>query len=86
MNRKMLPLIMMLTAGAITSITTYIRNYTILEKLVALLLTLVIFYGLGRFIEVMLNGFEKHNEELRLAQEAALAEQEQAALAQEETK
>jgi len=34
----------------------------------------------------MLEGFEKHNEELRMAQEAAIAEQEQAALAQEETK
>ncbi len=86
MNRKMLPLTMMLLAGAITSIATYIRNYTILEKLVALLLTFVIFYGLGRFIEVMLDNFEKQNEKIRLAQEAALAEQEQAATTQEEQK
>lgn len=86
MNRKMLPLIMMLTAGAITSIATYIRNYSILEKLVALLLTLIIFYGLGRLIEAMLDSFEKHNEEVRLAQEAALAENQQAVEAKEEQK
>lgn len=79
MNRKMLPLIMMLVAGAIVSIATYIRNYTILEKLFALLVTLLVFYGLGRFVEYMLDSFEKQNEKVRLAQEAAALEQEQAA-------
>lgn len=77
MNRKMLPLIMMLVAGAITSIATYVKNYTILEKLFALLLTFLIFYGMGCILEYMLNSFEKHNEEVRLAMEAAQQEQEQ---------
>ncbi len=77
MNRKMLPLIMMLAAGAITSIATYIRNYTILEKLIALLITLLVFYGIGRFIEYMLDSFEKQNEKVRLAKEAAELESEQ---------
>lgn len=86
MNRKMLPLIMMLVAGAITSIATYIRNYTMLEKLVALFVTLLIFYGLGCFIEYMLNSFEKQNEKVRLAQEAAAAEQEQDVSTKEEQK
>ncbi|MBQ9141589.1 MAG: hypothetical protein IJX63_07325 [Lachnospiraceae bacterium] len=86
MNRKMLPLIMMLVAGAITSIATYIRNFTMLEKLVALLVTLLIFYGLGFFLEHMLDSFEKQNEEVRLAQEAAAAEQEQEAQVNEEQK
>ena len=73
MNRKMLPLIMMLVAGSITSIATFIRNDTILEKLIALLITLLVFYGLGRFIENMLDSFERHNEKVRLEQEKAVA-------------
>lgn len=77
MNRKMLPLIMMLAAGAVTSIVTYIRNYTILEKLIVLLITLLVFYGIGRFMEYMLDSFEKQNEKVRLASEAAALESEQ---------
>lgn len=77
MNRKMLPLIMMLAAGAVTSIVTYIRNYTILEKLIVLLITLLVFYGIGRFMEYMLDSFEKQNEKVRLASEEAALESEQ---------
>ncbi len=86
MNRKMLPLIMMLVAGTITSIATFIRNYTIVEKLFAVLMTLLIFYGLGRLIEYMLDSFEKQNEKVRLEQEAAALEQEQATQQTEEQK
>ena len=81
MNRKLLPVIMMLVAGVITCISTYIRNYTILEKLVALLVTLLVFYGLGCLVQSILNHFDKQNEQRRLEEEAIAAEQE--GLAQE---
>lgn len=87
MNRKLVPVILMLVAGAITSIATYIRNYTILEKLVALLITLLVFYGMGCFIEYVLDTFEKQNEQVRLAKEAAeLEAQQQAEQAEVEQK
>ena len=85
MNRKMLPVVFMLVAGAITCIATYVRNYTILEKLVALLITFLLFYGIGCIVKNTLDYFDKQNEQLRLAQEAAALEQEQAAQTQSET-
>lgn len=79
MNRKMLPVVFMLVAGAITCIATYVRNYTILEKLVALLLTLLLFYGVGCILKNALDYFDKQNEQQRLEEEAAALEQEQEA-------
>ena len=66
----------MLVAGAITCIATYIRNDTILEKLVALLVTFLIFFAIGRFLEAILDSFDKQNEKVRQEQEAAAREQE----------
>jgi hypothetical protein len=38
MNRKMLPVLFMLIAGAITCVATWIHGYSVLEKLVILTL------------------------------------------------
>lgn len=70
MNRKNIPLILMLVAGAVTCIITYIQEYSIVDKLVSLLLVLVIFYALGSILTSTLNRFEeqielKCQEELR---------------------
>lgn len=62
MNRKNMPLVLMLTAGAITSVITFIKNYTILNKLIALLITLCVFYFLGSVLKWMLDYFDKQNE------------------------
>ena len=66
MNRRYLPLLLMLVAGAVTSIITFIRNYTILQKLIALLVVLLIFYGLGSLIKWMLNTFDAQNQKAAL--------------------
>lgn len=66
MNRKNMPLILMLVAGAVTSIITFINNYTVLQKLVALLIVLVIFYALGTLLKWMLNTFDAQNEKAAL--------------------
>lgn len=62
MNRRYLPLLLMLVAGAVTSIITFIRNYTILQKLIALLVVLIIFFALGSLIKWMLNTFDAQNQ------------------------
>ena len=78
MNRKLLPVIMMLVAGVITCIATYVRNYTMLEKLVALFITLILFYGLGCLVKGVFDSFDKQNEQKRMEEEAAAKEAEKA--------
>lgn len=67
MKRKSLPLIVMLTAGAITSIVTYFANVTMDRKVIALSVVLVLFYFLGYVLKMMLDKFDKQNEEGELA-------------------
>ena len=71
MKRKNLPLIIMLSAGAITSIATYVKGYELLEKLLMLLVTFVVFYGLGCLLVGTMNHFDKVNHERRLEEEKA---------------
>lgn len=65
MNRKNLPLFLMLTAGAVTCIITFIRSYTMLEKLVSLLVVLIIFALLGNILKWTLDYFDRQNEKKR---------------------
>lgn len=65
MNRKNLPLLLMLTAGAVTCIITFIRKYSMLEKLASLLAVLVLFYLLGSILKWTLDYFERQNEKKR---------------------
>lgn len=62
MNRKSMPLVMMLIAGAVISIITYVRNYSIVGRLTALLVVLVIFYVLGSVLRWVLDTFDRQNE------------------------
>lgn len=62
MNRKTMPLLLMLTAGAVTCVITFVRNFSILDKLLALLITLVIFYILGSVLKWTLDYFDSRNE------------------------
>ena len=66
MNRKNLPLLLMLTAGAVTSIITFIRQYSMLEKLVSLFVVMLIFYVLGSILKWTLDYFDAQNEKRRL--------------------
>lgn len=62
MNRKNMPLILMLIAGAVTCIITFIQNYSVLGKLVSLLIVLLIFYFLGSVLRWTLDYFDRQNE------------------------
>lgn len=66
MKRKYLPLILMLLAGAITAIVTYVKQYTMIQRLSALLAVLLVFYVLGSIFVWLLDTFEKQNEKAAL--------------------
>lgn len=66
MKRKYLPLLLMLTAGAVTCIITFIRRYSLLKKLVSLFVVMLIFFVLGSVLKWTLDYFEEQNEKRRL--------------------
>ena len=82
MKRKNLPLIIMLIAGAVISVITFIKDYELVKKLLLLLITLMVFYGLGSLLVFTMNHFDKVNEQKRLEEEKKAAEE--AKLAEEE--
>lgn len=75
MNRKNLPLLLMLTAGAVTCIITFIRQSSVLSKLVSLFCVMLIFYVLGNVFRWMLDFFDAQNEERRKMEEEAVEEE-----------
>ena len=75
MNRKNMPLLLMLIAGACTCIITLVRSYSVLASLVALFAVMLLFYCLGSAIRLLLDRFDRQNEE-KAKQEQAKQEQE----------
>ena len=63
MNRKNMPLLLMLVAGACTCIITLVRSYSVLASLVALFAVMLLFYCLGSAIRLLLDRFDRQNEE-----------------------
>ncbi|HAV01134.1 MAG TPA: hypothetical protein DCW47_08115 [Lachnospiraceae bacterium] len=57
MDTKKIPLTVMLLGAFVTSVVTYINNYTLSEMLVALLISLVVFLILGLIVSGILNKF-----------------------------
>lgn len=73
MKRRLLPLTLMLIAGLVTVIITFIRGYSVIYKLVSLLAVFLIFYFVGSVIVYFLDHFDKVNAD---AAKAAAAENE----------
>lgn len=65
MNRKNIPLLLMLPAGAVTFIITFIQKYAMVEQLAILLAVLVLFYLLGSILVWTLDYFDRQNEKKR---------------------
>ncbi|MBQ3852523.1 MAG: hypothetical protein II760_03980 [Lachnospiraceae bacterium] len=61
MKRKLLPLTMMLCAGLVTAVITFIRGYSIIYKLASLLIVFLVFYAIGSVIVMFLDHFDKVN-------------------------
>lgn len=78
MNRKNMPLILMLTAGACTCIVTMVQAYSVLASLVALFAVMLLFYCLGNGVRLLLDRFDRQNEE-KVKQEQVKQEQEEKA-------
>ena len=66
---KNIPFILMLSAGSITSIMTYIFQYEIKTALLVLLSVLLVFYCFGLLLINVIISFDKKNEEERKAKE-----------------
>lgn len=62
-KRNLFPIILMLTAGAITSIIAYLRDYGLTKMLWMLLGTLIIFYLLGLGVKRILDVFDEQIKE-----------------------
>lgn len=75
MNRKNLPLILMLAAGAVTCVINLIRQYSMLDQLIVLFVVLVVFYILGCVLKWTLDLFDRQNEE-KTPEEGAVVEKE----------
>lgn len=75
MRKQDIPLYLMLVAGAATCIITYVRNYSVVSKLTALLVVLLIFWLLGSVLKWTLEYFEQQNAK-RLKEEGEVIEKE----------
>lgn len=76
MNRKTLPLLLMLTAGAIAIIIAFFKEYTFLGMLFSVLIVMIVFFLLGVWIKSMLNYFDKQNA-IKEQEESEVTKQEQ---------
>lgn len=73
-KRKLIPPIVMLTAGLITSIATFWQRYPVKTALFILLAVLIVFYILGFILMKVLDSFEK--EESAIEDEGEVIEKE----------
>ena len=79
MDRKLktLPIVLMLMAGAVTSIITYILHYEGKTALLILLGVLLLFYVIGYLFQKMIYRFEDEiakEEKMRLEEEGKVVE------------
>lgn len=75
MERKMIPLALMLLAGAICSIVCFVQGYDAFTMLLVLFIVLLVFYIMGCIIKRVMEVFEKENEE-RSKEEGEVIEKE----------
>ena len=65
----------MLIAGACTCIITLVRSYSVLSSLVVLFAVMLLFYCLGSAIRLLLDRFDRQNEEKAKQEQEAKAEE-----------
>lgn len=70
-----MPLLLMLIAGACTCIITLVRSYSVLASLVALFAVMLLFYCLGSAIRLLLDRFDRQNEEKAKQEQETKAEE-----------
>ncbi len=90
METKQIPLIVMLLAGAVASITTKLMHYELETALWILLFVLIVFYIVGCVLKRTIDSFESENaklaeEEESVSDEGEVIEKEASEDALEET-
>lgn len=84
MNRKHLPLIIMLSAGAVTCVINMVRRYPLLSQMLILFGVLVLFYLLGSVLKWTLDYFEQQNSK-KTSEEGEVIEKEAEQGAEQQT-
>ena len=74
MEKKQIPLVVMLTAGAVASITARLMHYDLEATLWIVLLVLIVFYIVGCVLKRTIEKFEAENKEREEA-EAAVSDE-----------
>lgn len=73
MERRYIPLVLMLIGGGIACIFTFVQKFPLTEKLVSLFVVMLVLFLLGSLLVYFLDYFEKTNqkrdEEIRRAEE-----------------
>ncbi|MBO4608725.1 MAG: hypothetical protein J5696_02535 [Lachnospiraceae bacterium] len=72
MKRRLIPLTMMLSAGLVTAVITFIRGASILYKLSSLLIVFLIFYAIGSVIVMFLDHFDKVNSKEEMVEDEVI--------------
>jgi len=75
MDRRKLPLLLMLLAGAMTALIVYFKGMGLLDMLIALLAVMIIFNFIGTVIKNILDSFDKANEK-KVSDEGEVIEKE----------
>lgn len=75
MDRRKLPLLLMLMAGGMTAVVTYFRGFNLMDMLIALLAVMIIFNFIGTLIKMVLDSFDKANEK-KVSDEGEVIEKE----------
>lgn len=63
MNKKMIPIMLMLFAGAMTSIVVYYRKLGPVWMLISTMAVMVVFYLIGSIVKLVLDSLEETSQE-----------------------
>lgn len=74
MNTKKIPAFVMLLAGSVACIVTFINHYSLKDMLIVLILTLIIFLIIGIVIKAILDSFELPQDENKVDDEGEVVE------------
>lgn len=77
MDKKNIPLLMMLVAGAVTWIITFVQKYQPLTAYLILFGVMVLFYAMGTLIKWMFISFERRNAEAQAQSAEGLVTEEE---------
>jgi flagellar biosynthesis/type III secretory pathway M-ring protein FliF/YscJ len=85
MNKKYIPVILMLIGGLVTVVITFVNHYSILAKLMWLLAVMAVLYFVGTIVINVIERFEAANQKKLEEEEKARLEAQEQALREEGT-